>query len=68
MTSHDAKETIVTRNPGEALEAALQLAGPHDAVFATGSLYLVGELRAYWSKRTAKQRSVAGSSLPSASL
>src|ERR1700723_3639615 len=68
MTSHDAKETIVVRNPGEALEAALQWAGPHDAVFATGSLYLVGELRAYWSKRTAKQRSVAGGNSPSASL
>jgi dihydrofolate synthase / folylpolyglutamate synthase len=58
MTSHDAKDTIVVRDPGEALETALERAGPQDAVFATGSLYLVGELRSYWSKRTARQSSV----------
>jgi len=60
MTSHDAKETITVRDPGEALETAMRLAGPRDAVFATGSLYLVGELRAYWRKLAAKQSSVAG--------
>jgi dihydrofolate synthase / folylpolyglutamate synthase len=58
ITSHDAKETIVIRDPGEALETALERAGPQDAVFATGSLYLVGELRSYWSKRAAQQSSV----------
>jgi dihydrofolate synthase / folylpolyglutamate synthase len=67
MTTHDAKETIIVRDPGEALETALELAGPPDAVFATGSLYLVGELRSYWSKRVAKQRSVAGRNRPSGS-
>jgi len=67
MTTHDAKETIIVRDPGEALETALDLAGPPDVVFATGSLYLVGELRAYWSKRVAKQRSVAGRNRPSGS-
>ncbi len=65
MTSHDARETIIARDPGKALEAALELAGPQDAVFATGSLYLVGELRAYWAKRAAKQSSVAGRNLSS---
>jgi dihydrofolate synthase / folylpolyglutamate synthase len=65
MTSHDAKETIVVRDSGEALEAALELAAPGDVVFATGSLYLVGELRAYWAKRTAKQSSGAGQNLAS---
>jgi dihydrofolate synthase / folylpolyglutamate synthase len=60
MTSHDAQEAITVRDPGKALEAALELAGPRDAVFATGSLYLVGELRAYWRKRAVKQSSVAG--------
>jgi len=60
MTSHDAKETIIVQDPGEALETALELAGPRDAVFATGSLFLVGELRSYWSKRAAKQSSIAG--------
>jgi dihydrofolate synthase / folylpolyglutamate synthase len=67
MTSHDAKDTIVVRDPGEALEAALELASPQDAVFATGSLYLVGELRSYWSKRAAKQNSSAGRNSPSRS-
>ena len=68
ITSHDAKETIVVRDPGEALEAALQLAGPQDAVFVTGSLYLVGELRAYWSKHVANRGSVAGGNRSSGSL
>ena len=67
MTSHDAKETIIASDPGKAIEAALELAGPQDAVFATGSLYLVGELRAYWAKRAAKQSSVAGRNLSSGS-
>jgi len=65
ITRHDAKQALIVRNPGAALEAALELAGPQDAVFATGSLYLVGELRAYWAKRAAKQSSVAGRNLPS---
>ena len=60
MTSHDAQDTIVVRDPGEALESALERAGPQDAVFVTGSLYLVGELRSYWSTRAAKQSSVTG--------
>ncbi|MFZ3215901.1 MAG: folylpolyglutamate synthase/dihydrofolate synthase family protein [Candidatus Acidiferrales bacterium] len=53
ISSHDAKRTLIVRDSSEALETALQLAGPEDAVFATGSLYLVGELRAYWGKRAA---------------
>ena len=67
ITSHDAKETIVVRDPGEALEAALQLASFRDVVFVTGSLYLVGELRAYWGKRAARQGSIAGRNSPSQS-
>jgi dihydrofolate synthase/folylpolyglutamate synthase len=58
MTSHDAQETIVVHDPAQALETALERAGPRDVVFVTGSLYLVGELRAYWGKRAAKQNSV----------
>src|SRR5580658_3025506 len=68
ITSHDSKETIVVRDPTEALETALRLAGPQDAVFVTGSLYLVGELRAYWSKRVANRGSVTGSNPSSGSL
>jgi len=67
ITSHDAQETVIVRDPGEALEAALQLASPRDVVFVTGSLYLVGELRAYWGKRVAKQGSIAGRNSPSQS-
>ena len=51
MTNHFAKRSIVIRDPFAALEAALQMASPEDAIFATGSLYLVGELRAYWNQR-----------------
>lgn len=53
MTSHLARQSEVVRDPVEALERAIGLAGPGDAVFATGSLYLVGDLRAYWAKRPA---------------
>ncbi|HTW22820.1 MAG TPA: folylpolyglutamate synthase/dihydrofolate synthase family protein [Candidatus Baltobacteraceae bacterium] len=54
MTSHLAKKSIVVRDPGEALERAIEMAGPDDAVFATGSLYLVGDLLTYWHKRKAR--------------
>jgi len=53
MTSHLARRSEIVRDPVAALEQAIQLAGPGDAVFATGSLYLVGDLRAYWAKRSA---------------
>ncbi|HEX4077034.1 MAG TPA: cyanophycin synthetase, partial [Candidatus Acidoferrales bacterium] len=51
MTSHLAKQSTVVRDPGGALERAIGMASPEDAVFATGSLYLVGDLRTYWHKR-----------------
>lgn len=51
LTGHLAARSLVVRNPFEALERALEIAAPDDAVFATGSLYLVGDLRAYWAAR-----------------
>jgi dihydrofolate synthase/folylpolyglutamate synthase len=51
MTGHLAKKSTVIADPAEALEHAIGVASPDDAVFATGSLYLVGDLRAYWSRR-----------------
>jgi dihydrofolate synthase / folylpolyglutamate synthase len=51
MTSHLARKSEAVRDPVAALERAIELAGPEDAVFATGSLYLVGDLRAYWAQR-----------------
>jgi dihydrofolate synthase / folylpolyglutamate synthase len=51
MTSHLAKSYAVVPNPVDALERAIEMAAPEDAVFATGSLYLVGDLRGYWHDR-----------------
>jgi dihydrofolate synthase/folylpolyglutamate synthase len=51
MTGHLAKKSNVIADPAKALEHAIQMASPNDAVFATGSLYLVGDLRTYWTKR-----------------
>jgi len=53
MTRHLAANLEVALEPEEALERALELAAPDDAVFATGSLYLVGDLRRWWSARPA---------------
>lgn len=52
MTSHHAKRTLVVRDPADALETAVKMAGTKSAVFATGSLYLVGDLRTHWRKRS----------------
>ena len=52
MTSHHAKRTLVVRDPTEALEIAIKMAGAENAVFATGSLYLVGDLRNHWRRRS----------------
>jgi dihydrofolate synthase/folylpolyglutamate synthase len=51
IAGHLAKHAVVIRDPGEALERAIKMAAPEGSVFATGSLYLVGDLRAYWSRR-----------------
>ena len=53
MTAHLAKNAKVVADPVAALEHAMELAEPGDAVFATGSLYLVGDLLAYWKQRSA---------------
>jgi len=47
---HAAKFTVI-EDGEQALEFALSKAGPEDAVFITGSLYLVGELRHAWNAR-----------------
>jgi dihydrofolate synthase/folylpolyglutamate synthase len=52
IAGHLAAHLLVVRDPLDALERALAMASPDDAVFATGSLYLVGDLRARWAKRT----------------
>jgi dihydrofolate synthase/folylpolyglutamate synthase len=51
MTGHLAHSFVIERDPPLALDRALEMASSEDAVFATGSLYLVGEWRAYWRSR-----------------
>ena len=53
MTAELAQESIVVRDPYEAFNRAIQMARPGDAVFATGSLYLVGDLRMHWRSQKA---------------
>ena len=48
LTRHLAPSVEVIPEPGAALERALDLAAPDDVVFATGSLYLVGDLLRHW--------------------
>ncbi len=52
ITRHLAARSEVVPEPEEALEHALELAAPDDVVFATGSLYLVGDLRRWRNSRT----------------
>jgi dihydrofolate synthase/folylpolyglutamate synthase len=59
MTSHLAKSVEVIREPGAALERALEIASPTDVIFATGSLYLVGDLRRHWDAHSGAQGSEA---------
>jgi len=51
MTSDLARESSIIRDPIRALEHAIDMSSPSDAIFATGSLYLVGDLLTYWHKR-----------------
>jgi len=51
ITAHLAKHAILVADPARALERAIALATPEGCVFLTGSLYLVGEWRAYWRDR-----------------
>jgi dihydrofolate synthase/folylpolyglutamate synthase len=51
MAGHHAARYTVIRDAEEALESALAKARPDDAVFVTGSLYLVGQLRHAWKGR-----------------
>jgi dihydrofolate synthase/folylpolyglutamate synthase len=68
MTAHLAGDSAVVRDPAEALERAIEMASPDDAVFATGSLYLVGDLLGYWHRRTMSQSSLNGSASPDRSV
>lgn len=56
MTSDFAKRHSVICDPEDALEHALRLAQPEDAIFVTGSLYLAGELRQHWANITIPEK------------
>ncbi|MFI5097046.1 MAG: bifunctional folylpolyglutamate synthase/dihydrofolate synthase [Candidatus Acidiferrales bacterium] len=51
MAGHYAERHSVYPEAEQALAAALEKASPEDAVFVTGSLYLVGQLRQVWRAR-----------------
>ena len=48
MTNHLASSVEIIPDPSAAIARAIERASPEDVVFATGSLYLVGEFRRYW--------------------
>jgi dihydrofolate synthase/folylpolyglutamate synthase len=51
IAAHHAAQSRVIPDAEQALDYALSKAAPGDAVFITGSLYLVGQLRHYWKQR-----------------
>ncbi len=51
IAGHHAGHFSIVADPDEALESALSKAEPDDAIFITGSLYLVGQLRQSWKRR-----------------
>jgi dihydrofolate synthase/folylpolyglutamate synthase len=51
MTAHLTSHLSVIRDPAQALDHAIEMAGENGAVFVAGSLYLVGELRGFWRSR-----------------
>jgi dihydrofolate synthase / folylpolyglutamate synthase len=51
IAAHHAARSSVMADAEQALDYLLSKAAPQDAVFVTGSLYLVGQLRHYWKQR-----------------
>jgi dihydrofolate synthase / folylpolyglutamate synthase len=51
IAGHHAAHFSVIPDAERAFEHALAEAAPEDAIFITGSLYLVGQLRHYWKSR-----------------
>lgn len=57
IAGHHALRHFVVSDAATALDAAFARARPEDAIFVTGSLYLVGQLRHIWKQRHAKPAS-----------
>lgn len=51
IAAHHAIKSTVMSDAEQALDLVLSKARPDDAIFITGSLYLVGQLRHYWKHR-----------------
>ena len=51
IAAYHAPRSSAIPEAEHALDYVLSKAGPQDAVFVTGSLYLVGQLRHYWKER-----------------
>ncbi len=52
IAAHHAASFTVISSAEQAFDLALAEAAAKDAIFITGSLYLVGQLRQYWKSRT----------------
>jgi dihydrofolate synthase / folylpolyglutamate synthase len=59
MTAHHARKVTIERDPFQALERAIKIMGANDAVFVTGSLYLVGDIRTHWDRSSTTAKSQA---------
>ncbi len=55
IAGHFAKQSYIVPDPAQAIERAIQFAGQEDAIFVTGSLYLVGDVLGSWSSRSRKK-------------
>lgn len=51
LAAHHAAKSSVIAEAERALDHVLSEAAPDDAIFITGSLYLVGQLRHHWKQR-----------------
>jgi len=51
IAAHHAGQSSVIADAEQALDYLVSKARPEDAIFVTGSLYLVGQLRHYWKQR-----------------
>jgi dihydrofolate synthase/folylpolyglutamate synthase len=51
IAAHHAAQSSVISDAEQALDYLASKAAPQDAIFVTGSLYLVGQLRHYWKHR-----------------
>jgi dihydrofolate synthase/folylpolyglutamate synthase len=51
ISGHFAKQSYIVPDPAQAIERAIELARPEDAIFVTGSLYLVGDVLGFWTSQ-----------------